>query len=137
MRSWALAALAYLVASLVFTLPMPLHLGTEVWGDRFDAWTTMWLIWMLGEHGWSETTDLIFFPHGYSLWSFGHVALQLVGAPFVALGVSPVAVYNGLLLFAFTATGLAAHALGLRMSGTTYMSMMSSTDKIYPLCCVL
>ena len=37
MRSWALAALAYLVASLVFTLPMPLHLGTEVWGDRPDA----------------------------------------------------------------------------------------------------
>lgn len=127
MRSWALAALAYLVASLVFTLPMPLHLGTEVWGDRFDAWTTMWLIWMLGEHGWSETTDLIFFPHGYSLWSFGHVALQLIGAPFVALGVSPVAVYNGLLLFAFTATGLAAHALGLRLSGSHWGGLICGT----------
>ncbi len=116
-RAWLFAGLTYLIGSLVFSLPMPLHLGTHVWGDRFDAWTTMWLIWLLGEHGWSATTELILYPEGYSLWSFGHLALQMLGAPFVALGVGPVAVYNGLMLLAFTATGLAAHGLGLRLSG--------------------
>lgn len=124
LRPWALVAVVYVLCSVVFTLPMPLHLDTHVWGDRFDAWTTMWLIWMLGEHGWSETTQLIFFPEGYSLWSFGHIALQLLGAPFVALGASPVAVYNGLLLFSFSATGLAAHALGLRLSGSHWGGLM-------------
>ncbi len=124
LRPWLLAALTYLVGTLVFTLPMPLHMGTHVWGDRFDAWTTMWLIWTLGEHGWSETTQLIFYPEGYSLWSFGHVALQLLGAPFVAMGASVVTVYNGLLIASFSLTGLAGHALGRRLSGSHWGGLL-------------
>ena len=49
MRHWALIAAAYLVGSLIFLWPMPSALDSAVWGDRFDAWTTLWLIGHLAE----------------------------------------------------------------------------------------
>ena len=84
MRHWALIAAAYLVGSLIFLWPMPSALDSAVWGDRFDAWTTLWLIGHLAEGMEAGTlsahTTEILYPVGYSLWSFGHVALQAIGA---------------------------------------------------------
>lgn len=111
---WLALAGIYLLAAVVFTWPMPARMGTHLWGDRFDAWTTLWLIWQLGDTLGAPAawTDRILYPLGYDLWSFGHVGLQLLGAPFVALGVGPVAVYNGLALAALVFSALSAHALG-------------------------
>ena len=121
MRPWLLAAGVYLAGAVLFTWPLVGSLSEAVWGDRFDAWTTMWLIWHLAERlGSGElaaVTERIFFPVGYNLWSFGHLALQLVAAPLIWLGFSVPAAYNLLLLGSFTGTGLAAHALGRRLSG--------------------
>jgi hypothetical protein len=120
-RPWLLAAATYLAGAVIFTWPLAADLSGTVWGDRFDAWTTMWLIWHLGDALASGDlvahTDRIFFPVGYNLWSFGHLALQLMGAPLIAVGFAVATVYNLLLLFAFTASGLAAHALGRHLSG--------------------
>lgn len=113
-RTWGGLALLYLGAALVLTWPLGAHLGTHLWGDRFDAWTTLWLVWHLGDtltHP-ALVTDRIFYPVGYDLLSFGHLGVQILGAPWVALGVPPVAVYNGLVLAALTFSGLGAHALG-------------------------
>lgn len=117
MRPWArwlgLGAL-YAAAAVLFTWPMPRHLGTHLWGDRFDAWTTLWLLWQLGDTlaAPAAHTERILYPLGYDLWSFGHLALQALAAPAIHLGLSPVVAYNLLALAALVFSALGAHALG-------------------------
>ncbi len=127
-RPWLLAALTYIAGALIFTWPLAAHLSTAVWGDRFDAWTTMWLMWHLadriGSGDWATATDRIFYPVGYSLWSFGHLALQLLGAPLIWLGATVPAAYNLLLIGSFSATGLSGHALGRRLSGSHWGGLL-------------
>ena len=107
---------------LLASLPTPTlfaahaHLNSASWGDRFDAWTTLWLIDHLGErlatlNFGAETTEILY-PIGYNLWSFGHMALQAIGGALVALGVPLIASYNLLLLLGIWTSALAAHALG-------------------------
>ena len=114
----------YLAGSLLFLWPLPLHLNDQIWGDRFDAWTTLWLIGHLGnglrEGTLSAVTTDILFPFGYNLWSFGHAALQFLGALGVAAGLPLVATYNGLLIGGVASSGLAAHLLGKELSGSHY-----------------
>ncbi len=122
MRHWAVIAAAYLVGSLIFLWPMPLALDTAIWGDRFDAWTTIWLIGHLAEGlqagTLSATTTEILYPLGYSLWSFGHMALQAIGAVMVLAGMSVVAAYNTLLIGGIWTSALAAHLLGREVAGS-------------------
>jgi len=117
---WLGVGAVYLVGAIVFLWPMPAHIRTHIWGDRFDAWTTLWLIdhfadglrdGTLSAH----TTDILF-PMGYDLWSFGHAALQLLGALLMLLGLPLVLSYNLLLIGGIASSGLAAHALGRALS---------------------
>ena len=121
-RDAALVALAYTLGSVVFLWPMPAHLGSHVWGDRFDAWTTLWLMDHLHHHLSAGTltaqTTEILFPVGYNLWSFGHAALQVLGVGLMFCGIPLVPAYNLLLLAGFATSGLAAHALGRALSGS-------------------
>ena len=122
LQPWLAAAGAYLFAVVIFTWPLVPRLGTHVWGDRFDAWTTMWLIWHLEDTVTSgnltEVTDRILYPVGYNLWSFGHAGIQALGALLVGLGASVVVAYNALLLGSFLFSALSAHALGRYLAGT-------------------
>lgn len=99
---------------------MPAEIGEKIWGDRFDAWTTLWLIEHLGDRiaawNWASETTEILHPLGYNLWSFGHIALQLIGGAMVALGTPLVVTYNLLLIFGITSSALGAHALGREMT---------------------
>lgn len=118
---WALVVLAYIGGTLVFLWPMPAQMQTHIWGDRFDAWTTLWLIEHLGRgiaDGTlaAQTTDILF-PIGYNLWSFGHAALQGIGALMVAVGLPLVWSYNALLVLSLATTGLAGHLLGRALGG--------------------
>jgi len=101
---------------------MPGHIGSAIWGDRFDAWTTLWLIDHLGERiaqwNWSATTTEILYPLGYNLWSFGHMALQLLGGLMVAMGVPLVVSYNLLLILGIWTSALGAHCLGKELTGS-------------------
>lgn len=120
MRVWIATALGYVAASTLFLWPLPAHLATHVWGDRFDAWTTLWLIDHLHQgvvNGTlrAETTDILF-PVGYNLWSFGHAALQILGVGLMGLGIPLVPAYNLLLIGALASSALAAHALGHALS---------------------
>jgi len=111
-----------MLGAVAFLWPMPAHLDTHIWGDRFDAWTTLWLIDHLAEGLRTGTlsahTDQILFPIGYSLWSFGHAALQGIGALMVAVGMPLIASYNLLLIGGIATTGFAAHLLGRELGGS-------------------
>lgn len=119
-RDWALVCAAYTVGSIAFLWPMPAALGSQVWGDRFDAWTTLWLIDHVHHHLadgtlTAVTTDILY-PFGYNLWSFGHAMLQFIGVGLMFLGIPLVPTYNLLLIGGFATSGLAAHALGRALS---------------------
>ena len=119
---WLIAGLAYALGAVIFLWPMPAQMGHAIWGDRFDAWTTLWLIDHLAVRmtalNFSAQTTEILFPIGYNLWSFGHLALQAIGGAMVALGLPLVASYNLLLLLGIWTSALAAHALGRELTGS-------------------
>lgn len=119
---WTGLGLIYLLAAAVFTWPLAADLGGHVWGERFDVWTTLWLLWHLHDAvssgTFSVTTDMIFFPVGYNLWSFGHMAWQLLAVPLIAMGLSVTAAYNVLMLGAFAGSSLGAHVLGRAITRT-------------------
>ncbi len=114
--------LAYLVGSLLFLWPIPVELHTSIWGDRFDAWTTLWLIGHLAERLQTASLDPItheiLYPIGYNIWSFGHVALQAIGAVMVRLGVPVVTTYNLLFIGGIWSSATAAHLLGRELTGS-------------------
>lgn len=121
MMRWVGVLLVYLLGSLLFVWPLPLHFSTTIWGDRFDAWTTLWLIGHLANHlrdgTLSAVTTDILYPNGYNLWSFGHAALQFIGAILVVIGIPLVPAYNALLVGGFATSGAGAHLLGHTLSG--------------------
>jgi len=106
-------------------------LDSAIWGDRFDAWTTLWLIGHLAEGleqgSLSATTTDILYPLGYSLWSFGHMALQGIGALMVWAGVGLVASYNCLLIGGIWTSALAAHLLGRELTGSHVAGAVAGT----------
>jgi hypothetical protein len=131
LRHWALIAIAYLAGSLLFLWPMPMAMDSAIWGDRFDAWTTLWLIGHLAEGleqgNLSATTTDILYPLGYSLWSFGHMALQAIGALMVWAGLGLVQSYNCLLIGGIWTSALAAHLLGRELTGSHVAGAVAGT----------
>ena len=115
-RGFARWGAVYLAAAVAFTWPMPARLTTHIWGDRFDAWTTLWLIDHLAHGLTGAVTEQILYPIGYNLWSFGHVAWQALAVPLVWAGVPLIAAYNLLCLGALTFSAGAAHALGAALA---------------------
>lgn len=114
-RALGLTAL-YTAAALVFTWPLADRFSTHIWGDRFDAWTTLWLIWHLATAPWAAHTDRILYPDGYDLWSFGHLGWQALAALGVRGGLPLVVAYNALAIGALVTSALGAHALGDRLA---------------------
>lgn len=116
------AWLVYLGGAVAFWWPMPAKLATHVHGDRFDAWTTLWLMWHVEDRldagALTAVTDRILYPVGYNLWSFGHAALQGIGVLMMWAGLPLIVAYNLLLILATATSGAAAHLLGKELGGT-------------------
>jgi hypothetical protein len=57
-----------LLATLVMSMPLPLHLGTALPGDNFDTWVALWDTWWLPQSLSQETgpyfVTYIFYPRG-------------------------------------------------------------------------
>ena len=76
---------------------------------------------------WNPMTTEILFPIGYNLWSFGHMALQLIGGVLVAIGVPLIVSYNLLLLAGCWTSALAAHALARELTGSHLAAFVAGT----------
>ena len=130
-KPWLITAIAYFTGAVIFLWPMPAEIQTKIWGDRFDAWTTLWLIDHLSIRletwNWGPITTDILFPIGYNLWSFGHMALQLIGAFFVTLGIPLVVSYNLLLLGGIWTSALATHALAHELTQSHRAAFVAGT----------
>ena len=117
-----LVLLAYLLAALVFTWPTVLDLGGQLVNGG-DNRQTIWNFWLLRHslfdlHLWPLQTDLIYWPHGTSLYLHTFTLdLNLLMLPITVLA-GPVVAYNLAVLFVCVAAGYAMFRLGWMLSGS-------------------
>ena len=102
--------------------PMPSLIGTAIWGDQFDAWTTLWLIdpWA---NALRTATGRPSPPRFCIRWATtcgrSDTWRWLIGGALVAIGVPLVISYNVLLMAGIWTSALGAHALGLVLTAAT------------------
>jgi len=112
--------LAFFILSLVFTYPLPLHLGSAV-EDRQDALLNVWITAWDGHQLLADPLHLfdanIFHPYprtlAYSELLLGNALLAL---PLTAVTGNPVLGYNIALLLSFALSALGAYLLVLRLT---------------------
>lgn len=121
---------AYAAATLVVTWPLAAHLGSAIGGDYGDstlvAWMMMWAADHLSAvlHGHSDAwaamwTAPIFAPEPATFTYSEHMigpALQVL--PLRWAGAGPLALYDVALFATIALTGVAAHRLTFRLSGS-------------------
>lgn len=112
--------LAFFILSLVFTYPLPLHLGSAV-EDRQDALLNVWITAWDGHQLLADPLHLfdanIFHPYprtlAYSELLLGNALLAL---PLTAATGNPVLGYNVALLLSFALSALGAYLLVLKLT---------------------
>ena len=119
-KSTAAALLLFLVASLILTYPLPLHLGSAV-EDPQDALLNVWITAWDGRQLLSDPLHLfdanIFHSYprtlAYSELLLGNALLAL---PITAATSNPVLGYNVALLLSFVLSGFGTYLLVLRLT---------------------
>ncbi|HWF86869.1 MAG TPA: hypothetical protein VG222_18560 [Vicinamibacterales bacterium] len=111
---WTVAA-GFLLLTLVLTYPQVRHMTSHV-GQEYDAefsiWRLAWIAHQLPRDPRHLFDTNIFYPARDTLAFSDAILLPgLIGAPLLWVGVNPIAVYNGLLLGAFVASGVAMYML--------------------------
>jgi hypothetical protein len=114
-----LAALGgYVALSAATTWPLLARFGSEIAGDRGDAWQTLWGFWWWRERilaGASPfTCDALRWPWGTPLWLQTWdlpSALALLPAWSLTPAVSPLALYNAAVFASFPLAGFTAYLL--------------------------
>jgi hypothetical protein len=122
-RPWAAGVavfLLYTVLSVVFTWPIatePAALSPAHIDPPFTAWRLSWIANHLLHPGHLFDGN-IFWPDKRTLAYSDAVLLQgILGAPFIALGVPPMAVVNGLTIVALASSAFFAYLLAHRLTG--------------------
>jgi len=119
-KSVAAALLLFVVLSLVFTYPLPLHLADAV-EDRQDALLNVWITAWDGHQLLQDPLHLfdanIFDPYPRTL-AYSELLLGngLLALPITAATGNPLLGYNVALLLSFVLSGLGAYLLALRLS---------------------
>jgi len=110
-----IAALLYLLWSLLATFPLVWHLADAVHshGDPLlNTWILAWVVHQAVRDPWHLYAANIFYPEPESLaFSESLLGIALFAAPLLWLTGQPVLTYNLLLLLSFWASALAAYAL--------------------------
>ncbi len=129
-RDLVAVAVIFALASLAWSFPLVLHLGTGIPGvagapgDNVGfVWNVWWFRFAL-HHGLNPFyTTSIFYPVGTDLTQHTHTALSgIVGATVLA-SLSPVAAQNVLLLVALFLNGFTAYLLAYRLTGSRYAAL--------------
>lgn len=122
-RPWAVGVavfLLYTVLSVVFTWPIatePAALSPNHIDPPFTAWRLSWIAHHLWHPG-NLFDGNIFWPDKRTLAYSDAVLLQgILGAPFIAMGVPPMAVVNGLTILALASSAFFAYLLAHRLTG--------------------
>lgn len=107
-----LALSCYVIAALVVTFPMPLHISEQIIANapgRVDAYLGIWNIWWTaraittGQNPF--VTPLLFYPQGLDLfWQTLSLPQGLLALP-ITLGWGPLPAYNVLILLSFVLSG--------------------------------
>lgn len=124
--AWVPAAV-YLVLALAWTWPLPLFLTTRIASDLGDPLLVAYLLWWnahvvpLSHAMWNPP---FYWPMHDPLALTEHGAgMGIVASPIQWLGGSPLLAYNLLLILSTWWSGLAAHALVRRLSGSTIAAL--------------
>ncbi len=116
----AAVLLFFLVAGCLLTWPVIASFSHGAWGETHDMLNNLWFFkqvrFMIDHSAWSLVTDRIFYPFGYDLLSdLAHFLLPALAAPLVGW-LTPIQVYNLLLLLSLTFSGYAAFLLARRFT---------------------
>lgn len=119
-RAVALSALAYVVLTLAYCWPLPMHLATGVIHDPYDPLLNTWILWWgtkavpLTQHWWNAP---IFFPSPGTLAFSEHLlGLWPIAAPLTALSRQPLLGYNVALVATYPLSALGAHFLSYTLT---------------------
>ncbi len=128
--SWPVLVAAYGAATIAVTWPLALAPATRLAGDYGDSLFVAWVMGWVGDHLWAVLRGdgnawaamwqaPIFAPAPDALTFSEHFLAQSVQAlPVLRLTGSAIAGYNVVFLATITLTGLAAHLLTVRLSGS-------------------
>ncbi len=114
LRTYLAVPVGFLLAAIVYTWPLVLHLGDRV-VDGIDVGQSIWNFWdashwLVGGTGWFHTT-MLYHPLGADLYLHTWFpALSLPLAP-LTLAAGPVVAYNVAQLLGFTFTGITGYLL--------------------------
>jgi hypothetical protein len=111
----ALAFVAYLAITLVYTWPLPRMFGTGIAHDPYDPALNAWIVWWsthavpLTAHWWNAP---FFYPApGVLAFSEHLLGLAPISAPIIALTDNALAGYNAALIASFVLSGIGAYTL--------------------------
>ena len=112
----------FILLTIVMTWPQAAQMSTGVHDSDdplLSIWRISWIAHILPASPGDLLNGNIFYPESRTLAYTDSVLLQgLVAAPFIWIGLSPVAVYNGLLLASIALSGWAMYVYAARLTGS-------------------
>jgi hypothetical protein len=128
-RDAALAALFFLIATIIFTWPIAPRAATglaDLWDAKLNAWILHWDFHQIFRDPLHLFDANIFFPSRYSLaFSENLFGAALFGFPLYAMGLSTLAVYNVVFLLGMFLSAMAAWALARDVTGDSVASAVA------------
>jgi hypothetical protein len=122
LRFWSAAAGGYAALAVAYFWPLPRDLAAGIGHDNGDPLLNAWIFWWTAARppltrAWWEAPAFAPMPESLAL-SEHLLGLWPITAPLLALGCSPLVVYNLLLIASLALCGLAACALVVHLTGS-------------------
>lgn len=129
LREIGLAAFFFLLATLVFLWPLPLHLSdgmVDLWDAKLNAWILHWDFHQTFRAPLRLFEANIFYPAKDTLaFSENLYGVAVFGFPLYAAGVSTLTAYNVLFLLGMFLSALSAWALARYVTGDALASILA------------
>jgi hypothetical protein len=124
-RVWLL----FTILSVLWTLPLSLHLTTHLPYGSTDLWQNLWNFWWWGKAVGAGAnpfeTDALFHPFGTSLALHTHSPLNMLVALPVTWTLGPVAAYNVVQLAGLVLSGVGAWLLARDLCGNERAALVA------------